>query len=432
MFNYHSIAIFLLVGFAALFESTRDSLYSLGQDVGGVGGVGGLTNQYNAIPSCNKTADYTKLYCFNAGAFAGFTPFAIVTTLFWISPLVIVSIGGIVVAHLTTTTSAMQEEDEVVPMPNTITDDQNLVENNTTVLLSKSQQPAQKELLVSPQESERNLATFKFVWNLLSAIWFINPLCAYASSDFYEHTAPRVILAIALAAAFPLSWSAMLVSLPMTSVTGNPAVLGLTKHHVREAHMYMAAWTGFWVFLHAVGEIIYLAATKSLWSSLDLTHNGENLLYVFGLITLVFGILHAVVAILRRRWYALFKALHLPLALFLLVTSTVHWWPFCMFLLPAITAHAFEVAKRVSSKSKDRKTAQRSPLVESTALLLACVGALIALGATWSGRAIYMQRADATRYVPFVFAGLAITLSFVGAFATAAGIFFWDSNRAQF
>ena len=78
----NKLALFILIAFAAVFETVRDSLYTVGQGIGGVGGVGGLTNQYTAVPWCNTTAAYTILYCFQPGVFAGLTPYAIATTLF--------------------------------------------------------------------------------------------------------------------------------------------------------------------------------------------------------------------------------------------------------------------------------------------------------------------------------------------------------------
>jgi len=190
MINYRSLAIFVLVGFAATFESARNSLYELGSPVGGVGGVGGLTGQYAWFPSCNKTAAYAQLYCFNAGVFAGLTPFAIVTTLFWMSPIVLLALGGIA-EHM----QACGEDESLLPCNNTDTD-------------GTITKPA-KNSSVSPEQSARNLSVFKFVWALLSLIWFVSPLCAYMSSRFYQKNPTRVILAFALSSAFPLSWSAM-------------------------------------------------------------------------------------------------------------------------------------------------------------------------------------------------------------------------------
>ncbi len=83
----------------------------------------------------------------------------------------------------------------------------------------------------------------------------------------------NVVLGIALAAAFPLSWSLSLVALPMTNLTG--PLLGLTKGHVRRAHMYMATWTGVGAAFHGLGELVYLASSRILWSSLDLRYDHD-------------------------------------------------------------------------------------------------------------------------------------------------------------
>jgi len=392
MINYRSIALFILVGFAATFESTRTSLWILGDVVGGVGGWGGLTGIYNPQPSCNRTAAFVDKYCFNAGAVAGLTPYAIITTLFWVSPLFVLGLGGLVeswkgACPLAPTPTATNEGEE------------------------------------EASESEHHLAVFKFIWYLLSFLWFINPLCAFCSSPFYQENFSMMILAISLAASYPLSWCAMLVSLPMNSTLGVISLLGLNKHHLREAHMTMARWTGFWVLLHGLGELVYLAIVGRLWSSLALGEEPDNLLFVFGLITLVFGVVHGFVAYFRGRWYFIFRRVHLPMAMALLFTATIHWWPFAFFLLPAITTHALEFAKKKFMTKPSART-------ESLGLLCASSGSLVALCITWSLRATYMMRADATRYTPYLFSAVGFVLCFCGAFSAACAVFIY-TNRSE-
>jgi len=405
--GFRSIAIFIVVAFSASFESTRTSLHTLGDVIGGVGGVGGLTGQYAPHPKCNQTAAYINQYCFNSGVFAGLTPYAIITTLFWVSPLFLLALGGIAEGL------KGAEEEPLVTAPC------NETANSTEVI------PKEKEVL-SSEESERNLSTFNFVWYLLNFIWFVNPFCAFMSSPFYQQSPSGVILAFALSAAYPLSWCAMLVSLPMNSTTGAVSLLGLEKNHLREAHIMMAYWVGFWVLTHGLGELTYLAATKVLWSSLSVQEDGENLIYVFGLITLVFGMMHGLVAVLRSRWYSFFRKVHLPLALFLLLTATIHWWPFAFFLLPAITTHAVELAKKLTRTAAQRATR----LCMSIALLSAISGSLCALCIVWSVRAAYMLSPDANRYIPFLFAGASFVFTFLGALGSACAVFAY-SNRME-
>ncbi len=421
---YSKAAVFILIGFAAVFESVRDSLYMLGQAVGGVGGVGGLTNQYAAVSWCNHTAAYTKLYCFAPGVLGGLTPYAVITTLFWISPLLILATGGII------QNLQLQEQESSSELNASASD---IIDPPLLSADVKTPVVAAREDASQTSASQHNLSSFKLIWALLSLVWFANPLCAYLSSPFYQESVTTVILAVALAASFPLSWSAMLVALPMTSATGG-GVIGMDRLHVREMHIHMASWTGLWVLLHGGGEIIYLAATKTLWSSLSITHDGENMLYVFGLITLCFGVAHAAIALLRRHWYSWFRRLHLPLALLLLVLATIHWWPFAFFMLPAASAHAFERAKRLFCESStppslpaDRRRHQM--LTSSVALLAAICSALVVLGIVWYGRQVYMETANANRYIPFVFAGASLVLSFLGAFAAACAVFALEKLR---
>jgi len=380
MLNYRTLTICVLVAIAATYNSTRSSLFTVSSRVS----ESALTGEAIWVPSCNTTAAYAHLFCFDAGVFAGLSPYAIITTLFWISPILLLALGGIA-EHI-----GNGSESKVEEMTKTISDEQ----------------------------SAHALGVFKFIWTLLSFIWFVNPFCAMVSTEFYQHSAIRFFLAFVLASSYPLSWSLMLVSLPMTSVTGCSSLLGLTKYHRREAHIFMATWTALWVMIHGVGEIIYLIATKTLWSSLAVGKDGENLVFLFGVIPLVVSLLHGIMAVFRNGWYSVFRKVHLPGAFILLLLSTLHWSPFSFFLLPAATAHAFEMAKKWKGS-----WAAGGGLWDSIALLSASLGSLVGLCATWASRASYMEEANANRYIPFVFAGASITLSFVGALVSACIVF---------
>ena len=297
-------AVFLLAAFSALFEPIRNSLWPLGDAVGGVGGVGGLTNLHGPLPSCNHTAAYTGLYCFHPGVLGGLSAFAVVTTIIWVAPLLIVALGFILLRK----GEPAEWNEKGENNPPLLSDSDAVTDTAQAAAAAALTYEKSKEL------SEVRLNNFKFVFALLSALWFISPLCAFLASDFYRTDAAHAVLGIALAAAFPLSWSLSLVALPMTNLTG--PLLGLTKGHVRRAHMYMATWTGVGAAFHGLGELVYLASSRILWSSLDLRYDGENLLYAAGLTTLSLGLLHFTIAVFRCNFYTWFRRLHVPVAMF--------------------------------------------------------------------------------------------------------------------
>jgi len=157
---------------SALFEPVRNALHSLGEEVGGVGGVGGLTNLWNP-ETCNSAAGKGGAYCFHEGVLLGLTPFACGFLTFWVLPFCIVAFWQQPYHQL-----ARQE----------------LVESES-----------------SPPDMKHARKGFCFLWISLSILWFATPLAAYCADDFFQQDVYHVILAIAIAAAFPLSWHLSLV-----------------------------------------------------------------------------------------------------------------------------------------------------------------------------------------------------------------------------
>lgn len=89
-------ALSFVVGFAALYEPLRQNLVHNQKafDVGGVGGVGGLANLAGASATqfghgILKCSSYHGRYCYEKGDIGPFTPFSVITILFWVGPLLV-------------------------------------------------------------------------------------------------------------------------------------------------------------------------------------------------------------------------------------------------------------------------------------------------------------------------------------------------------
>jgi hypothetical protein len=67
-----------------------------------------------------------------------------------------------------------------------------------------------------------------------------------------------------------------------------------------------------WAAFHGLVELVYVASTRILWSSLDLRYDGEDLLYAAGLTMLSLGLLHFTIALFRCNFQTWFRRLHVP------------------------------------------------------------------------------------------------------------------------
>jgi hypothetical protein len=150
------------------------ALWRLGDHVAGVGGVGGLTNQFSTS-HCNIT-NAEGPYCFYSG-WLGLTPFGGAMLFGCTVPL------G--VAALTAHYAAAGRKDPEVP---------------TNELGTKYEE------LVVPAIS--------LLGSGASALWFLVPLASYASDPFFTQDAWHILLAVSIAAAFPLSWHMSFVAIP--------------------------------------------------------------------------------------------------------------------------------------------------------------------------------------------------------------------------
>lgn len=188
---------------------------------------------------------------------------------------------------------------------------------------------------------------FTMLWNGLSALWFVVPLAYFLADPFFHQGILNIILGVAVAAAFPLSWHLSFVALPLSS----PLMLGLklSRPSLMAIHKFLGFRSAFWGALHVTGEIMWLA--RSGFENLSLSDaKGENLLYILGLAAAGIFLTHVLVALARRQsWLRpYFKETHRVIAVLLLITATAHWWPFAFFLLPAAAAYGASTAERVA------------------------------------------------------------------------------------
>ena len=260
---------------SALYEPLRSSLHRLEEEVGGVGGVGGLCNMGNP-GACKSLAGETGNYCFKPGVFAGLTAFAIVVLLAWSLPIFLACLR----------TSFMKSP---------VTEDE------------------------PDRDVEHGLLK---VWTGLSCLWFAMPFAAMLVDPFYQSPL-GFVLALALAAAFPLSWHLSFLALPVNKAI--TPLLGIARCSVINLHKAIAWRTVFWGSLHALGELIYLMAHGGFLKIFQLRwQHGENLLYLVGVASALLLLSQALLATVR---FSLpkFKQYHRAMAVVLLLSATAHW-----------------------------------------------------------------------------------------------------------
>ena len=358
---------------ALLYEPLRLALSpALGGAVGGVGGVGGLTNLAGGYENCSTTAGSTDAgYCFYQGEFLGFTPFAAAVTLAWTLPLIV---SAALVARRT-------RFGQSGPLPPVLT--------STTT----------------------GRGDFRTVWVGISLIWFAVPFASYITAPFYQQDAWHMVLAFAIASAFPLSWHLSLVAIPSAGSLFLPTLLGISRDELMQVHMCVAYGTVFWAAAHAIGEAIYLIS-QSDGANYFNVRNGESLLFLFGVVNVLLLCILVPIAYLRRTMArSSFRSVHRLLAALLLLGGAAHWWPFAIFLCPAIAVAAVGHAAKSCTFTPDDVHAV------SRALVVAGMGTLVGLSVVWCWREKVMGRAGADTYSAFFFPPTAV----IAAFACARG-----------
>ena len=70
------------------------------------------------------------------------------------------------------------------------------------------------------------VVAFSLLGGCASSLWFLVPLAQYASSPYYQEDASSVLLAVSIAAAYPLSWHVGFVAIPSSGAAFLAPLLG--------------------------------------------------------------------------------------------------------------------------------------------------------------------------------------------------------------
>ncbi|CAE7371510.1 unnamed protein product [Symbiodinium necroappetens] len=354
---------------AGLYEPLRYACWRLGENVGGVGGIGGLCNLQNP-DECSTFSGHAGSYCFKPGVWAGLTGFAIVVLLVWISPLLL---GAL----------------------------------RMSVSSSKGETPIEEEGRDGDNHrvASAEVGLLVTIWSGLSVLWFAMPLTYMLADTFYQSSFSGVLLAVALAAAFPLSWHLSLLAVPVSQAVG--PFIGLGRQGTIDLHKALGWRTAGWAAIHACGELIYVFRTSGLQMLFQLSgENGDHLFYLLGLIAALMLLVHTVVAFYRKhpRISKYFKASHRTTASLVLLAATAHWAPFALFLLPSAAAYGAAAATVICSRFGRKASTPRACL----ALVAAILGAVAGLLVVWKTRETVMMSRDVGLLLPFIFPPLAL------------------------
>ena len=380
---------FVLGLVSVLYEPLRLALWTLGDEIGGVGGVGGLTNQFSpSAAGCNATGsgddiDSDVPYCFREG-WLGFTSFGGIMLLLLTLPLVISALSAYVaaVAERRTKKEGGEEEAQYSPAtPGTIT-------------------------------------TFFMFWLGASSLWFLVPLAYYSASSFYQKDVWHMVLAVSIAAAYPLSWHLSFIAIPSAGAPLLAPLLALEPATLKACHVRIAWATVFWAGVHAFGEIAYLASQGMLGLfQVDPSASGasDHLVFIFGLSALVVLSVQSAHGFARRHVSIApnFRSIHRALAAILLLIASAHWWPFAIFLAPAVACAATAQALESSQQTRDDNSVDvdLAPLA-----FTAAIGAtLLGITLVWSARQAWMLEhpSDYYSFMVQIFPPAAVLLAFV-------------------
>ena len=358
-----SVAIWAMALFAVLFEPLREVALS-GQtavNVSGVGGVGGLANLIRCTSNSTDLHNFKNEYCYEKGSLGPLTIFEALTILFWVGPLLVACF-----LHITRSHSGLA--------------------------------PSMGSLVLP-------------IWISMNIMWFSLPALRFGLGlKEIEGAGVRQVLAVALAAAHPLSWNLAIVVIPTGGILAKLLSGQASKKQWFPYHRMVGYSTSFWACLHGFGELIYFCSTKkhfhSFWA---IVSNGEVLLYWSGLLALVILVCHTVVAYTRRQLAEGFRDVHRVLAALLLLAAATHWWPFSFFFLPTTALHGMAWAAPNVDHWSIHRTAKCLIGALTTALLFG-------LYPVWYFREVFMMSAHANLYLPFVFPPLSVTNSTLVAY----------------
>lgn len=363
---------------AALYEPLRllvsfELPQKLRYGVGGVGGVGGLMNLGDPT-YCSSPAGEAGYYCFYRGYMFGLTPFAMVTLAFWIMPSILLAFFPLVKG------GKKKWDCESMTLSN----------------------------------------VYKWTWGVASFVWFVVPLVYFLGSSFYWTSTYHFLLAISLAAAFPLSWHLSLLPILVSSVPARilGVVGGLRPIHL---HKFISKSAFFFAVLHGALELVYLLGNhENVGGFLQLLMSPEGLLYSFGILCLAGFTIQAALSWRKtERVRAWWPYLHRTTSVFVAITAAAHWWPFAIFFQPASALLASEMAVRwCKGLDQDRASSYQMSLSFIGGLL----AQLLVLLCIWSWREYEMQKANASVRLAFLFPPLALILGFAAALTMSIGL----------
>lgn len=133
--------------------------------------------------ACNTTSGISEVYCWHDGIVSGFTPFAVVVWVIWILPLAVFTFA-------------------CASCPS--------IAQNTPPSECPHQQLHEPLHPGYPADTKTRI-NWHGAWATLCCLWFSVPAATYLDDPFYQQSTWHVLLALALAAAFPLSWHLSLV-----------------------------------------------------------------------------------------------------------------------------------------------------------------------------------------------------------------------------
>ena len=152
------------------------------------------------------------------------------------------------------------------------------------------------------------------------------------------------------------------VAIPASGAPFLAPLLGLSESALKVCHIRSAWASVFWACVHVGGQLFYLLGTSSFVDSFALSPYSDNLLFWFGAATILLLLVHAALAKLRHHPAVQphFRTAHRTLAFVLLLSATTHWWPFALFLAPAVAVAATGLAVRASTSADAGRRAPRS------------------------------------------------------------------------
>jgi hypothetical protein len=421
--SWHPITFALssMVIVAAMYEPARQTLMHV-QDkfnFGGVGGVGGMSNLAGWNKFCtNASKDFGNKYCYEKGSVGPFTPMQIGVTILWVGPLVFACWTLVARGFLRSMGGVRRN---------------NLDDDSSSAAPSHASEGASIHLL-------------PHLWYGLNILWFVLPMLSYGyglhRGDQAIQGSPviHIILTVGLAASHPLSWNLSLVALPTggflsklltgenedtSTISGDTATtntdMNTARAHYKKQwftiHRLLGYTTVFWGILHGSCELFYLSSTSERFRSFyNIAKDGEVLLYWAGLTTFLLLATHWWVAYRRPR-YSSFSLIHRAGAGAVLLGATVHWWPFCFFLVPTAALYGMSWADH------DNAILLAGDDIVSTAHLaglssVVLIAAVLLLYPVWAWREIYMMSPHANLYVPFIFPPLGLLGSFAMSWGT--------------